>query len=120
MKRANSPPLVRRTTSPIPKPVAAVDVTSSETSADWMVPMALKLYVSDTGELSDSLGMELGFVPFTVSVPVTVALPPNVGLKADSFRVPVLPSIGRKSPVRLADAVVVMSLMRMSAILGEG
>jgi hypothetical protein len=60
-------------------------------------------------------------VLFTVSVPVTVALPPNVGLKADSFRVPfVVPSTAMKSSEAVLEAVVVRSLMRMSAILGEG
>jgi hypothetical protein len=59
--------------------------------------------------------------PVTVSVPPTVALPPKLGLKADSFRVPfVVPSAAKKSSEAVLDAVVVRSLMRMSAILGEG
>jgi hypothetical protein len=62
--------------------------------------------------------MELTLVPFTVSVPVTVALPPNVGLKALSFRVPfVVPSTTKKSSLALLDALD-KRLMRESAMVG--
>ena len=56
-----------------------------------------------------------------VPVPLTVRLPPNVGLKAFSLRVPfVAPSRARKSSDDEALAVVGRELMRMSAMLGDG
>jgi hypothetical protein len=56
-----------------------------------------------------------------VSPPLIATLPPKLGLKADSLRVPfVVPSTARKSSEAVDEAVVESELMRMSAILGDG
>ena len=81
------------------------------------VPLTVERINESVVPLADATDAEF---PFTASVPVTVALPPNVGLNASSFRVLALLSTAKKSPDAVAGAVVGMSLMRILGILVRG